>query len=260
MVFAFGEWRLDPVAKVLFRNGEAVHVTRKAVETLLVLVENAGRVVTKEEMISAIWGGRVVDEANLAQNIAVIRKVLSAPGGSPAYIETFAGRGYRLEGPVVMQGRPYDPGSGSTTPLTDHAGVSIPWLRLAAGAAVIIIGVLLLGRRKSPVDSVLRVVPATRLRGKEYQPAITADGSRIAFLSVDDAVNPPSVWIQDLAGGTPVPVSRRGGHQSSPAWSPDGSNLLFCASTGPEANWWSRRSTTRPSRFAATGSATSTYP
>ncbi len=191
------------------------------------LAENAGRVVTKEEMIGAIWGDRVVDDANLAQNIAVVRKALAAEKGSPAYIETFPGRGYRLEGPVVAE---TDAPSSPPEPvprLTAHAGVSVPWLRLAIGVAVIAIGVLFLWQRESPADAALRVVPATRLPGKEYQPAITADGSKIAFLSVDDAANPPTVWVQDVAGGTPIPVTRRGGHHSSPAWSPDGSSLAF---------------------------------
>src|SRR5687768_8891017 len=76
-------------------------MTRKAVETLLVLVENPGRVLTKEEIMSAVWTDRVVDEANLAQNIAVVRRILAAEKGSPAHIETFPGRGYRLEGPVI---------------------------------------------------------------------------------------------------------------------------------------------------------------
>ena len=103
VVFTFGQWKLDPVAKVLFRAGEPVHMTRKAVETLLVLVENPGRVLTKEEIMTAVWPDRVVDEANLAQNIAVVRRILSADKGSPAHIETFPGRGYRLEGPVISE-------------------------------------------------------------------------------------------------------------------------------------------------------------
>ena len=99
-IYKFGEFTLDPVAKVLFRNGEPVHLTRKAVETLLVLVENAGQVLTKEEIMKSVWADRVVEEANLAQNIAVIRKALGVSRGSPAWIETFPGRGYRLEGPL----------------------------------------------------------------------------------------------------------------------------------------------------------------
>ncbi|MCX7605517.1 MAG: winged helix-turn-helix domain-containing protein, partial [Bryobacteraceae bacterium] len=102
-VYRFGPYRLDAAAKVLFRGEQPVHLTRKAVETLIVLASRSPEVATKEEIMAAVWQDRVVDEANLAQNIAVIRKTLAASPGDPAYIETFPGRGYRLLGPVSAE-------------------------------------------------------------------------------------------------------------------------------------------------------------
>ena len=104
-LYRFESFCLDATAKVLLKDGQTVAMTRKAVETLLVLVENSGQVVPKEEMLSAIWPDRVVDEANLTQNIAMVRRALGAERGTPAYIETFPGRGYRLLGPVVVETR-----------------------------------------------------------------------------------------------------------------------------------------------------------
>ena len=102
-IYKFAEFTLNATAKVLLAKGEPVKLARKAVETLLVLVEHPDQVLTKEELIEAIWQGRVVDEANLIQNIAVIRRTLGVKQGQPGFIETFPGRGYRLLGPILAE-------------------------------------------------------------------------------------------------------------------------------------------------------------
>jgi len=79
-----------------------VHLARKSVETLLALIESSGQVVTKEDLMATVWPDRIVDEANLAQNIAVIRKAIGAAHGEPGQIETFPGRGYRILGPITL--------------------------------------------------------------------------------------------------------------------------------------------------------------
>ena len=99
-IYKFADFSLNATAKVLLRNGQPVKLARKAVETLLVLVEHPDQVLTKEELIEAIWQGRIVDEANLIQNIAVVRRTLGVQPGQPGFIETFPGRGYRLLGPI----------------------------------------------------------------------------------------------------------------------------------------------------------------
>ena len=97
-IYRFGEFRLDGGSRVLLRANEPVRLPLKAIEILLTLVKRSGDVVTKEEIMTAVWPGKVVDEANLKQNIAVIRKSLAIEPGMPGYIETFVGRGYRIIG------------------------------------------------------------------------------------------------------------------------------------------------------------------
>ena len=94
--YTFGAFRLDPVEKVLFRGTDPAPLTPKAVETLLVLVERHGRVVTKEELLRLVWPDTFVEEANLSVNVSALRKALGdQPGGGP-YIETVPRRGYRF--------------------------------------------------------------------------------------------------------------------------------------------------------------------
>jgi Tol biopolymer transport system component/DNA-binding winged helix-turn-helix (wHTH) protein len=234
-VYKFGEFTLDPIAKVVFRDGQPVHLTRKAVETLQVLVENSGQVLTKEEIMSAVWGGRIVDEANLTQNIAVIRKALGAAQGTPAHIETFAGRGYRLEGPVacsVLQAT-----IGQATPPGQQGPDAVPqqptrsrllWPGLGLAAAVLVVSAGVLLRFETPPrDTQFRVTPVTRMHGKEFQPALSPDGSRLVFLWSQDGTAPPSIWMKETAGGSPVKLTGIEGHCSSPAWSPDGRRVAY---------------------------------
>src|SRR5436305_11394665 len=78
------------------RGGEHVHLTPKEFETLLVLVRNRGRVLTKDELLKEIWPDTFVEEANLANNISVLREALGGGGKDNPYIRTVARRGYRF--------------------------------------------------------------------------------------------------------------------------------------------------------------------
>jgi DNA-binding winged helix-turn-helix (wHTH) protein/Tfp pilus assembly protein PilF len=98
--FAFGPFRLDPAGRELLRDGVRVPLTRKAFDTLLALVADAGRVVSKERLFERVWGDTIVGEATLTQNIYTLRKALKGNRDEPR-IETLAGVGYRFVGDVT---------------------------------------------------------------------------------------------------------------------------------------------------------------
>ena len=228
-IHQFGSFGLDAVAKVLLRDGEPVHLTRKAAETLLILVEQSPQVVTKEEIMSRVWPDRVVDEANLTQNIAVIRRALGAEKGTPAYIETFPGRGYRILGPVQQLNSssaapPPAPVEEAAPVPARSAGRVSPWLFVAALLAVALVATHVWLRQPSAPASP-HVVPVTQLAGKEYQPAISPDGSAVAFLWQPDTGQPARIYIQTGGVASPRLLSDAPGDYSSPVWSPDGRSL-----------------------------------
>jgi eukaryotic-like serine/threonine-protein kinase len=98
--YVFDSYRVDAEERQLLRGEEHVHLTPKEFETLLVLVRNRGRVLTKDELLKEIWPDTFVEEANLANNISVLREALGGGGKENPYIKTVARRGYRFVAPV----------------------------------------------------------------------------------------------------------------------------------------------------------------
>jgi DNA-binding winged helix-turn-helix (wHTH) protein/TolB-like protein/lipoprotein NlpI len=95
-IYEFGAFRLDPAQHILLRDEQIVPLTPKVFETLLILVENSGKVVDKDELLQKIWSDTVVEETSLAKNVSVLRKVLNGNGSGQSYIETIPKRGYRF--------------------------------------------------------------------------------------------------------------------------------------------------------------------
>ena len=98
--YEFGPFRLDTSAPLLWRDGEPVDLTPKALETLVVLVQRAGQLVRRADLIEAVWPDTVVEENNLSVNVSLLRKVLGDCDGGKRYIETVSRRGYRFTGLV----------------------------------------------------------------------------------------------------------------------------------------------------------------
>ena len=105
--YTFDGYRLDPRARVLWREGELVRLPPRALDLLLALVERQGDVVSKEDLLRRVWPDTVVEEANLSVNVSALRKELGARSDGTPFIETVARRGYRFRarvegGPVAV--------------------------------------------------------------------------------------------------------------------------------------------------------------
>jgi Tol biopolymer transport system component/DNA-binding winged helix-turn-helix (wHTH) protein len=228
--YKFGRFAIDATAKVVLAEGQPLHLTRKAVETLLVLAENCGQVLTKEEVMGAVWPDRVVDEANLKQNVAVIRRALALEPGNPGYIETYPGRGYRMVGPVELVEEEAPAISPAPRIRTSE---TVPWYRrrrfVMIGLVVVALGawVWTLLRKPSPPREELHIVPVTRFAGKEFQPAVSPDGQKVAFVWAQEGSSTAGIWIQAFGQAKPQMVTRQEGRHSSPAWGPDGKSLAY---------------------------------
>ena len=94
--YSFGPFRLDPRECLLIFDGKPVSLAPKAFEALLILVENAGHLVDKDDLMRRLWPGTFVEEANLAKQVSLLRKIFSEATNGREYIETVPKRGYRF--------------------------------------------------------------------------------------------------------------------------------------------------------------------
>ncbi len=159
-VYRFHEFELNPAGRAFLRRGESVSVSPKAFEVLTYLVVNAGRVVTKDELLKAVWPDSFVEESNLAQHISALRKAF---GEASNFIATIPGRGYQFTAAVEAESSPLpDAGAAAGKVLvhgvrertrmvieesslvpaakTRQSHLSVPWAMGAALLALLLVG------------------------------------------------------------------------------------------------------------------------
>ena len=242
--YGFGRFTVDLAGQRLLRDGEPVPLTPKVFETLVVLVRHRDRVVSKDELLSAVWPDTFVSEDSLVQNISILRRTLGDEAGLPRFIATSARRGYRFVADVTEgpEGAP----KGSTAPAAvSHAaaeggptaaGPSTPrtaarhlWFIAAAAALLgVIVGLFANARLyTAPVApaTVLLTAPTPDGTSLASGGALSPDGRSLAFVARDDE---PRIWVWDLRTGR---LRRLEGTEgaSGAFWSPDSSELGFFA-------------------------------
>lgn len=99
-LYEFGPFRVDPVNRLLSRNGEVVPVTSKVFDILLVFIRSSGALLEKETVMKEVWPDSFVEEGNLARNVSTLRKCLGETPDEHRYIVTIPGQGYRFVAPV----------------------------------------------------------------------------------------------------------------------------------------------------------------
>jgi DNA-binding winged helix-turn-helix (wHTH) protein/tetratricopeptide (TPR) repeat protein len=103
--FEFGVFRMDPAKQLLLRDGEPVPLTPKAFQLLLALVRRSDEVISKDDLMKAVWPDTYVEETNLSRNIFALRKALGETEQN-RFIVTVPGRGYRFSEPVRALSEP----------------------------------------------------------------------------------------------------------------------------------------------------------
>ena len=206
-------------ARLLLSQGAPVPLTSKAFDTLVLLIANRDRVVTKDELLRSVWPDVVVEEGNLTQQIFLLRKALGETAQQPRYIVTVPSHGYRFTARVKeISGEVAAP---ETAPRRSRFG----WAGLAALGLVVVLGMGLgyLWRRDRaglPLDlSKARVTKVTE-SGKATDSAISPDGRYVAYIENDG--DEFSVWVKQIATGEdpgrPAPVAGADEPEFQPGW------------------------------------------
>ncbi|HYA24963.1 MAG TPA: winged helix-turn-helix domain-containing protein [Terriglobales bacterium] len=204
--YEFGPFRLDPVEHVLLTAGTRVALTPKAFETLLVLVENAGHILEKDDLLKQVWPDTFVEEGTLARNISTLRKALGDDPEGETYVETVPRRGYCFVAevrevaaapsdgsvsPVAMPGKQPAPKVGEGHRVPEPVSPWNRFRRLAFAAVLVILAVVLiliipvwkrhLAPGPAPIQS-LAVLPLQNLSGDPAQQYF-ADGMTEALIT-----------------------------------------------------------------------------
>ena len=128
--YVFDEYHLDPRERLLLRGAERVPLPPKAFDLLVALAGRAGHLVTKEDLLQAVWPGTFVEEANLSYTVSLVRKALNDEGEPHRYVETVPKRGYRF---IASAAAPAAVIDGERTPGRRRPGAAV-WLAVAGVA------------------------------------------------------------------------------------------------------------------------------
>ena len=244
----FGVFEVDARTSQLRRGGTLVKLREQSFRILMLLLEHAGDIVTREELRQTLWPSDTYVDFDHSLNTAImnLRGALGDSADKPLYIETIPKRGYRFVAPVSHGGN-----SHIQTPKTDsdsapplaippaqqssrrRAGYAISALCLllfaAIGAIVFLRGHDLShspdgGRAAQP----LRIIPITTAAGDAISPVFSPDAREIAFVWDGPERKHYDLYVQLIGSAAPLRLTdNQAGFIGPPAWSPDGAEIAF---------------------------------
>jgi eukaryotic-like serine/threonine-protein kinase len=240
--YRFGEFIVDTDQKVLLRQDKELPLTPKLFETLLILVENSGRIVQKEQFMERLWPHTFVEEANLTSNIQQLRKSLGDNARQPHYIETVTKRGYRFIADVQRvetankEDEPHTSATALPATVTDRK--RLRWkvvIALATAAVIVMFGGFVFWRfskasSKNLGDLVANLplkIERLTASGQSRNATISPDGKYVAYTQMFEGRY--SIWIRQLTTNTNTEIVSPTDNIIGMAFSHSGSYLYFVA-------------------------------
>ena len=258
-VYEFGEFRLDVMKRLLTRAGDLVPLYSKAFDLLLVLVQNSGRDLSKDELLEAVWPGQILEEANLTVTMSVVRKALGEKASQPGFVVTIPGHGYRFvtdieKGPADFDSLIIDsetiaqvtveedlPSADLARPapvklLTDGPAPRSISRYLLAGAAILTLGVAITffywWRHAKPTmfsslsSSKLTMHRFSTQAGVPTRVALSPDSKSLVYIQHFNGKD--SVWLGRIDSNSSAPVYQQPEYWFGPlAFSADGANIYL---------------------------------
>jgi len=230
-LYEFDRFCLDPREGVLLSEGRRLRLEPKDLEILVVLVENHGHTVGKEQLLEKVWPGTFVEEGNLARHISVLRQVLSQGRKEPQYIETVPKRGYRFVAPVrevdlsLAQGQPAE--TTTARPTATFRRTAPLTLAIATAVLFVIAGFAWLrrGNTSAPADQYIQL---TDYADSATSPALSPDGRMLAFIRGESTFHGHGqVYVKFLPDGEPFQVTNDNLRKMSPVFSPDATRIAY---------------------------------
>ncbi len=255
LVFRFDDVEVREREFLLIKAGEALPVEPKAFRVLLFLLRSPGRLITKDEILGAVWNDCAVSDNSLTRSIATLRRLLGDDTHEPRYIATVPTVGYRFLCDVrVAEEDSAELKAQGTSPTIEPSADDQPTpaaggerkgamrgIFAGLGMAVLLLAAFLIyraigggrvfGHAAHPAGktaSNARVVPLTTVAGNVWDPAFAPDGRQIAFIW--DGENPVKgdLYVQLVGADRPLRLTHtQSGYICCGDWSPDGQQIAF---------------------------------
>jgi Tol biopolymer transport system component/DNA-binding winged helix-turn-helix (wHTH) protein len=273
-LYKFGPFLLDSTERLLLRGNDPIPLTPKAFETLLALVENNGHLLDKEQLMRRVWPDSFVEEANLTQNISILRKALGETRDGVQYIETVPRRGYRFVAAVdreagtlteiIIKERTrsqivIEQTAGPNTSSVEQGPATTKPTGLQAiktGTVVWVLSILLVGlilaggywrffkagqKRMGPaLLSSLSLTPVASWKNEMGQfsdgGSFSRDGKKIAFSMSRGGYQ--NIWIKQIIGDDPIQITQGNWNDWTPIWSPDDDRIALFSDRGGQTAIW----------------------
>jgi Tol biopolymer transport system component/DNA-binding winged helix-turn-helix (wHTH) protein len=258
--FTLEGWIVEPEFNQL-TQGDSVHrVEPKVMSVLLQLASQARSVVSKDEILRAVWRDTFVGEDALTRCISVLRHILEDDPHNPRFIKTVSKVGYCLlvaarplqrppadlplpDSPMLTEG-PQRPSPTATaaeaaaaaSPIAQTTGKRMTGIRLAALALVLALAAGLAiwavhATRVNSTPSAIRTFQLTTDAGEQSRPTWSPDGKRLAFVWAKEDGGHQKIYIKELGSESLVQLTSIADDEYSPAWSPDEKQIAFLSSS-----------------------------
>jgi Tol biopolymer transport system component/DNA-binding winged helix-turn-helix (wHTH) protein len=243
--YLFGEFTLDVEHRILWRAGEELPLRPKSFEVLASLVEHHGRLISRADLMEAVWAETAVTDNSLTQCIVEIRRALD--DDSQQLIRTVARRGYLFTAQVTtpiqefaippicseLSRRPLQPLPESQGTLSGAVRSSHRRLIGAVTLVIALVSTTLLGSvawrvwraRENPEP--LRAIPLNSMPGMQRYPSFSPDGNHVVFTWTGPKQDNQDVYVQQIGSGSPLRLTMDSGIDYNSVWSPDGRWIAF---------------------------------
>ncbi|SPF38274.1 putative Transcriptional regulatory protein-like protein [Candidatus Sulfopaludibacter sp. SbA4] len=242
--YRFGVFELDARGGELRKHGIRIKLQDQPRQILMLLLERAGEVVTREEIQKRLWPDNTFVDFDNAINSAVrkLRDALGDTAENSRFVETLARRGYRFVAPVsTTREAPPEP---PAEPAPEAAPEPVPappavsarrsrWPIIAAAVALVAaLAVWLVRKSGTPELADIRVAPLTANAGFEAHPSFSPDGTRVVYAW--NQFGKSDIYVKLIGTGDPVRITQASAPYSSTVWSPDGRWIAALRHVGQE--------------------------
>jgi Tol biopolymer transport system component/DNA-binding winged helix-turn-helix (wHTH) protein len=258
--FRIAEWEVEPQINCLRTHDRVVHIEPKVMQVLVQLASHSNEVLSKDQLMHAVWPDTFVGEDVLTRCISELRRVLEDDARAPKFIQTIPKTGYRLIAPVdyppdlshsaksnLEQVRKESSSAKNTLAVLEPqvsesernperlAKKGIRSRGVVIGVAVVLLVILTpvlyrLNHRQPDIvipEGGYKIVPFTSDPGAQVQPAFSPDGNQVAFAWSGLKGNNRDIYTKLVDSENPLRLTSDNTDNYSPVWSPDGRSIAF---------------------------------